>query len=377
MHEGETVLTDASKRQMRTTDYRKDYKLARTLGQGSFAKVKIGTCHADGTKWAVKIIDRRNLSKDDADALGIEVETMLRVRHPNIVELKEIYDAHEFVMILELCTGGELFDRIVSYDHYSEERAAHAFAQMAEAIGHCHAHGIVHRDLKPENLLYKAPEPDETLKLADFGFAAILNNEASLLRTCCGTPAYVAPEILKGKGYTAAVDMWSLGVILYVLLCGFPPFQHENTTKLFKIIQRAEYSFPSPSWDAISAPAKDLICRLLVLKGEKRLTADQVVEHAWMSDEAHGHHLPHFAGSIKAYNARRRFRGAVRAVVSTLRMTHDLRERRASRESRDSRDSREDDGDAPAPAPPPKVTFATLPAASEATAPAPLQLPAI
>ena len=183
---------------MRTTDYRKDYKLARTLGQGSFAKVKIGTCHADGTKWAVKIIDRRNLSKDDADALGIEVETMLRVRHPNIVELKEIYDAHEFVMILELCTGGELFDRIVSYDHYSEERAAHAFAQMAEAIGHCHAHGIVHRDLKPENLLYKAPEPDETLKLADFGLAAVLS-DSSMLQTACGTPGYVAPEILANK----------------------------------------------------------------------------------------------------------------------------------------------------------------------------------
>ena len=378
MHGGETVLTEAARTRVNTGDYKSTYRIGRTLGSGSYAKVKVGEDRATSAKYAIKVIDRSKLTTEDADALGMEVATMMRVHHPNIVALREVYDApKEFVMVLELCTGGELFDRIATLDHYSEKQAAHAFVQMNEAIGHCHEHGIVHRDLKPENLLYAAPSPDETLKLADFGFAAILNNEASLLRTCCGTPAYVAPEILKGKGYTAAVDMWSLGVILYVLLCGFPPFQHENTTKLFKLIQRAEYEFPSPFWDAISSPAKDLICRLLVTKGEKRLTADQVVEHAWMSDEAHGHHLPHFAGSIKAYNARRRFRGAVRAVVSTLRMTHDLRERRASRESRDSRDSREDDGDAPAPAPPPKVTFATLPAASEATAPAPLQLPAI
>ena len=221
MHERETVLTDASKRQMRTTDYRKDYKLARTLGQGSFAKVKIGTCHADGTKWAVKIIDRRGLSKEDADALGVEVETMLRVRHPNIVELKEIYDAHEFVMVLELCTGGELFDRIVNHDHYNEKMAAHAFAQMVEAIGHCHAHEIVHRDLKPENLLYadvvparKSKNPSssvrrrhrliptpqvegtpngEVIKLADFGLASIIHEDQHL-KSICGSPGYLTPR---------------------------------------------------------------------------------------------------------------------------------------------------------------------------------------
>ena len=303
MHEGETVLTDASKRQMRTTDYRKDYKLARTLGQGSFAKVKIGTCHADGTKWAVKIIDRRGLSKEDADALGVEVETMLRVRHPNIVELKEIYDAHEFVMILELCTGGELFDRIVSYDHYSEERAAHAFAQMAEAIGHCHAHGIVHRDLKPENLLYKAPEPDETLKLADFGLAAVLS-DSSMLQTACGTPGYVAPEILANKGYANTVDVWSLGVILYILLCGFPPFYHENNAELFAIIKRGEFDFPSPYWDGVGASAKELITQCLQVDVRKRCDCEAIMKHAWMQGEAVDVHLPHFMGSMKAYNAR-------------------------------------------------------------------------
>ena len=375
MHGGETILTEAARTRVKSGDYKATYKLGRTLGSGSYAKVKVGEEKGTSAKYAIKVIDRSKLTTEDADALGMEVATMMRVHHPNIVALREVYDApKEFVMVLELCTGGELFDRIATLDHYSEKQAAHAFVQMNEAIGHCHEHGIVHRDLKPENLLYASPAPDETLKLADFGFAAILNTEASLLRTCCGTPGYVAPEILKGKGYTAAVDMWSLGVILYVLLCGFPPFQHENTTKLFKLIKRAEYEFPSPFWDAISSPAKDLICRLLVPNGEKRLTADQVVEHAWMSEESQGNHLPHFAGSIRAYNARRRFRGAVRAVVTTLRMTHDLRERR----SRDSRDSRTDEGDAPAPAPAaaPKVSFATLPPA-ESAAPAPLQLLAI
>ena len=269
---------------MKSGDYKATYKLGRTLGSGSYAKVKVGEEKGTSAKYAIKVIDRSKLTTEDADAHGMEVATMMRVHHPNIVALREVYDApKEFVMVLELCTGGELFDRIATLDHYSRSRR-HAFVQMNEAIGHCHEHGIVHRDLKPENLLYAGPAPDETLKLADFGFAAILNTEASLLRMLRHAGVRCARD---PQGYPAAVT------------CGrrrdparaavrFPPFQHENTAKLFKLIKRAEYEFPSPFWDAISSPAKDLICRLLVPNGEKRLTADQVVEHAWMSEESQG-----------------------------------------------------------------------------------------
>merc|ERR1711924_567938 len=142
--------------------------------------------------------------------------------------------------------------------HYSDLEAQRGFAQMTEAIGHCHSHGIAHRDLKPENLLYEAPEPNEVLKLADFGLAALLNEETAQM-TACGTPGYVAPEILEGHGYGMQVDCWSLGVILYILLCGFPPFYNENTGELFKTIKRGTYDFPTPYWDAVSAEGKDLI----------------------------------------------------------------------------------------------------------------------
>lgn len=135
--------------------------------------------------------------------------------------------------------------------------------QVNSALHYCHQKEIVHRDLKPENLLYWRQEPDETIKLADFGLAYILNKE-TMMSTACGTPGYVAPEVLTGMGYGAEVDMWSLGVILYILLCGFPPFYDDSTQTLFEIIKRGEYEFPSPYWDEVSTDAKDLVSKLLV-----------------------------------------------------------------------------------------------------------------
>ena len=316
----ETKLSVVATSRVNKGDYTRDYKLSRTLGQGSFAKVRIGKCKKDNTTWAIKIIDRKALTREDADALGVEVDAMLRVHHKNIVKLREVYDApHQFVMVLELCTGGELFDRIVAHEHYTEKDGQTAFAQMTEAIGHCHEHGIVHRDLKPENLLYEAPEPNEVIKLADFGLAAMLKPDAALM-TSCGTPGYVAPEILTGNGYNIEVDEWSLGVILYILLCGFPPFYHENQGQLFKDIKRGHFEFPSPYWDGISESAKDLIRRLLIVDPKQRLTCEQIFQQPWMTEIAASVHLPHFASSMHAYNARRKFRGAQQAVLSTIRM---------------------------------------------------------
>ena len=149
-------------------------------------------------------------------------------------------------------------------------------------MAYIHSKGIVHRDLKPENLLYAAPSPNENLKLADFGLAHILK-ENEILETACGTPGYVAPEVLNGDGYQTPVDMWSLGVVLYILLCGFPPFYDDSTRILFEIIKQGRYDFPPEYWDDVSESAKDLIRKLLVVDPAQRLTAAQVKEHPWVN----------------------------------------------------------------------------------------------
>jgi calcium/calmodulin-dependent protein kinase I len=312
--------------QYNTTDPLMNYKFGRTLGKGSFATVRVVTCLQDGSKWACKIIDKKALNQEDKDALQVEVDTMMKVNHDHIVTLKEVYDtASKFYMILELCQGGELFDRIVQLEHYSETQAMEAFTQMVEAVGHCHMLSIVHRDLKPENLLYQDALPNMCLKLADFGLAQIVS-PSNRLHTACGTPGYVAPEILKGRNYDQSVDIWSLGVILYILLCGFPPFYEEHTPDLFRLIKKGQYEFPEPYWDDVSEGAKDLIRKLLVVDPKDRYTAAQIFEHPWMqpvpeSTDADGAVKPkpliHFQGNLKKYNARRKFKGIVEGVMMT------------------------------------------------------------
>lgn len=175
---------------------------------------------------------------------------------------------------------------------------------------------MIYRDLKPENILYASPAEDAALKLADFGLATLLKPN-QLMTVACGTPGYVAPEILCGKAYGKEVDIWSVGVILYILLCGFPPFYDDNNKKLFSLIISANYTFPEPYWTDVSADAKDLVSQLLVVDPAQRLTAAQILQHRWMTGEASTKHLSHFQGNLKTYNARRRFRAAIRAVQLT------------------------------------------------------------
>merc|ERR1719197_2248574 len=209
-----------------------------------------------------------------------EIEIMQMVSHPNIIQLYEIHDEPKKMnLIMELVTGGELFDRIVEKQSYTEREAADTVYTLCDALNHLHARKIVHRDLKPENLLYSSPADDATIKVADFGLARLVSGQ-DMMKTACGTPGYVAPEILNNKGYdSSAVDLWSTGVILYILLCGFPPFYEEELPALFDSILHARYDFPSPWWDNISADGKKLVKELLELKIDKRLTAEQVLTH--------------------------------------------------------------------------------------------------
>ena len=269
----------------RKDDCEKYYKFGKTLGSGSFATVKLATCKADNEKWAVKIINKRALGPEDTEALQSEVDILKSVaKHENIVHLKENFETGDkFYMVMEVCRGGELFDRIVAEEHYSEKKAAHVVRAVASALHFIHQHNIVHRDLKPENLLYKEVDTEE-IKLADFGLAHILEPQTALT-TACGTPGYVAPEILMGHGYDKEVDLWSLGVITYILLCGFPPFYDDNQSELFNTIRKGRYHYPSPYWDEVSSEAKDVIDNLLKLDPTVRWTAQQVLDNPWVASE--------------------------------------------------------------------------------------------
>ncbi|RZC36561.1 calcium/calmodulin-dependent protein kinase type 1 [Asbolus verrucosus] len=185
---------------------------------------------------------------------------------------------------MELVTGGELFDRIVEKGSYTEKDAADLIRQVLEAVDYMHEQGVVHRDLKPENLLYYSPDEDSKIMISDFGLSKM--EDSGIMATACGTPGYVAPEVLAQKPYGKAVDVWSIGVISYILLCGYPPFYDENDANLFAQILKGEFEFDSPYWDEISDSAKDFIRQLMCVNVEKRFTCRQALAHPWISGNA-------------------------------------------------------------------------------------------
>merc|ERR1712137_1224999 len=270
------------------TVFQEKYEVGEVLGRGAFSVVKEVTSKRSGRKYAVKIIDKKNVGQD-MQRLRIEIDILTRVKHPNIINLKEIMeDEGTLFIVTELVTGGELFDKIVELGAYSEADAAKLVFNMVSAIDYLHSQNIVHRDLKPENLLLKADTDISEVKLADFGLSKIISDgvQKQMMQTACGTPGYVAPEVLTADGYDKEVDLWSIGVITYILLCGFPPFYNEHLPVLFESIMKAEYDYPEDYWDEISDTAKNFIDRLLVVEPDKRMTTKQALEHPWLSGQA-------------------------------------------------------------------------------------------
>jgi len=209
------------------------------------------------------------------------VDILKRVKHENIVCLKDMHETSDkLYLVMELVTGGELFDKIVEKGSYSEKEASNIVGKILSAVEYLHSNGIAHRDLKPENLLLKS-EGDTEVMLSDFGLSKIIG-EDTMMQTACGTPYYVAPEVLSATGYGQEVDLWSVGVITYLLLCGFPPFYGESLPEVFEQIMKAEYDFPEPYWNDISNEAKDLIKKLLVVDPKKRYSAKQALKHPWI-----------------------------------------------------------------------------------------------
>jgi len=263
------------------------YEVGKVLGKGAFSVVKLGTKkrgESAGKQFAVKIINKKEIPPQDLALLQREIDIMQKLKHPHIIKLEEVIEGpNDLNLILEYVKGGELFDAIVKRGSYSEKEAAHIIRQTLEAIAYCHEQGIAHRDLKPENLLLAEPDKKgrDVIKIADFGLSKD-TSEGNLV-TSCGTPDYVAPEVLTGEAYDNGVDIWSIGVISYILLCGFPPFYGDSQKQLFDSISNCKYDFPDPEWTHISKLAKDFIAKIFVANPEERLTAAECLSHEWIS----------------------------------------------------------------------------------------------
>uniref|UniRef100_A0A3Q3K953 Serine/threonine-protein kinase DCLK2 n=1 Tax=Monopterus albus TaxID=43700 RepID=A0A3Q3K953_MONAL len=261
------------------------YKVGRTLGDGNFAVVRECVERSTGREYALKIISK-DKCRGKEHMIQSEVSILRRVKHPNIVLLIEEMDTHgELYLVMELVKGGDLFDAITSSNKYTERDASCMLFNLASAIKYLHSLSIVHRDIKPENLLvYEHQDGSKSLKLGDFGLATVVNGP---LHTVCGTPTYVAPEIVAETGYGLKVDIWAAGVITYILLCGFPPFRGcgEDQEAVFEQILRGQLDFPSPYWDSVSDTAKALVSGMLQVEVDKRYTAVQVLDHSWVNDD--------------------------------------------------------------------------------------------
>ncbi|KAL2866788.1 cytochrome P450 [Aspergillus lucknowensis] len=272
------------------------YRVSQQLGKGHFATVYLCVERATGAQYAVKVFEKRlgDSQKSQNDSLMQEIGLLMSVSHRNLLCLKDTFDESDGVyLVLELAPEGELFNMIINKQKFTENETRHIFLQLFEGLKYLHDRGIVHRDIKPENIL--VADDKLNVKLGDFGLAKIIG-EDSFTTTLCGTPSYVAPEILqetRRRKYTKAVDIWSLGVVLYICLCGFPPFSDElytpeNPYTLAQQIKMGRFDYPSPYWDSVGDPALDLIDRMLTVDVHKRITVEECLEHPWLTGKNPG-----------------------------------------------------------------------------------------
>jgi len=297
-----------------------EFELDEELGRGASAVVHSATQYGTGIKFAVKEMTK---TKEQCKAMKAEVKVLLTLSHPNIIKYYRIYETPtEVSLVLEYVDGGELFDRIVQRGYYSERDASTVVRQILEALKYLHDKDIVHRDLKPENLLFSDQSDSACLKVADFGLAQIDDSDTQL-KTICGTPGYVAPEVLLGKNYSKAVDIWAVGVITYILLCGFEPFYDEGgDQQMFQKIIRGNFEFTSPWWDGVSENAKDLVRRMLTLNPTKRITAVQALHHPWVQGKAANfQHMEKAMGNLREFNAKRKIKGVFQMVSAAARLS--------------------------------------------------------
>lgn len=261
-----------------------DYEIGPLLGSGAFGCVRTAVHKATGQERAIKTVKKEKVCKDmqARSRFFTEIDVLRQINHPNILQLFEFYeDAKSFHLVTERLYGGELFEYIVSSEVLSESIAAHFMRQVLSAINYCHKKGIIHRDLKPENLLLDKRSPTALIKIIDFGASALFN-ESEKLKARFGTSYYIAPEVLR-RSYDEKCDLWSCGVILYILLSGRPPFPGRNDEEILNRVKKGVFYLTGPEWEPISPEAKDLITKLLEFNPTKRLSAEESLNHPWFS----------------------------------------------------------------------------------------------
>ncbi|ULT96952.1 hypothetical protein L3Y34_005045 [Caenorhabditis briggsae] len=310
------------------TKFSDNYDVKEELGKGAFSVVRRCVHKTTGLEFAAKIINTKKLSARDFQKLEREARICRKLQHPNIVRLHDSIQEESFhYLVFDLVTGGELFEDIVAREFYSEADASHCIQQILESIAYCHSNGVVHRDLKPENLLLASKAKGAAVKLADFGLA-IEVNDSEAWHGFAGTPGYLSPEVLKKDPYSKPVDIWACGVILYILLVGYPPFWDEDQHRLYAQIKAGAYDYPSPEWDTVTPEAKSLIDSMLTVNPKKRITADQALKVPWICNRervASAIHRQDTVDCLKKFNARRKLKAAISAVKMVTRMSGVLR----------------------------------------------------
>ncbi|XP_065805329.1 calcium/calmodulin-dependent protein kinase type II subunit gamma isoform X4 [Labrus bergylta] len=298
-----------------STRFTDEYQLYEELGKGAFSVVRRCVKKSSGQEYAAKIINTKKLSARDHQKLEREARICRLLKHPNIVRLHDSISEEGFhYLVFDLVTGGELFEDIVAREYYSEADASHCISQILESVNHIHQHDIVHRDLKPENLLLASKMKGAAVKLADFGLAIEVQGDQQAWFGFAGTPGYLSPEVLRKDPYGKPVDIWACGVILYILLVGYPPFWDEDQHKLYQQIKAGAYDFPSPEWDTVTPEAKNLINQMLTINPAKRITAEQALKHPWIchrSTVASMMHRQETVECLRKFNARRKLKGAI------------------------------------------------------------------
>ncbi|XP_057474789.1 calcium-dependent protein kinase 17-like [Actinidia eriantha] len=301
-------------------DVRSMYTIGKELGRGQFGVTHLCTNKTTGEQLACKTIAKRKLvNKEDIEDVRREVQIMHHLTgQPNIVELKGAYeDKHSVHLVMELCAGGELFDRIIAKGHYTERAAASLLRTIVQIVHTCHSMGVIHRDLKPENFLLLNKDENSPLQATDFGLSVFFK-EGDVFKDIVGSAYYIAPEVLKRK-YGPEVDIWSVGVMLYILLCGVPPFWAESEQGIFNAILRGHIDFTSDPWPSLSSGAKDLVRKMLNSDPKQRLTTFQVLDHPWIKEDGEAPDTPldnAVLGRLKQFRAMNKFKKVALRVIA-------------------------------------------------------------